>query len=173
MEFAARTMGILLPKLLLLLKEEYHLQKSVKEGIRFLIAELESMQAALEKVSDVPADQLDKQVKLWARDVREMSYDIEDSVDTFLVRLDTKKPHHIKGFVDRALYMLSKVRIRHKLAADMKSIKSLVREVKERRDRYKIDNIVAKPTAASVDPRLSISSVQKCVRACWHWQGNG
>ena len=102
MYFASRTMGTLLPKLVLLLKEEYHLQKSVKEGIKFLKAELESMQAALEKVSDVPADQLDKQVKLWARDVREMSYDMEDSVRTFLVRLESKKqakPHHIKGFI--------------------------------------------------------------------------
>ena len=142
-----------------LLKEEYDLKKSVKGGIRFLKAELESMQAALEKVSDVPADQLDKQVKLWARDVREMSYDIEDSVDTFLVRVDGKRPAarplSIKGIVDKGLDSLAKIKSRHKIAADIKEIMGHVREAKERRYRYNVDGLVAKPLATSIDPRLS------------------
>lgn len=158
MEFAWRSMGTLLPKLVRLLKEEYHLQKSVKDGIKFLISELESMQAALEKVSDVPADQLDKQVMLWARDVREMSYDIEDSVDTFLVRVDGKKPARplsIKGIIDKGLNSLAKIKSRHKIAADIKEIMGHVREAKERRYRYNVDGVVAKPPATSIDPRLS------------------
>jgi disease resistance protein RPM1 len=38
-------------------------------------------------VGEVPPEQLSEVVKVWARDAREVSYDMEDIVDTFLVRV--------------------------------------------------------------------------------------
>jgi hypothetical protein len=59
-----------LPKLINLLTEEYKLHKGAKEGIRYIKSELVSMQVALEKAAEVS----DQQVKLWARELRDMSY---------------------------------------------------------------------------------------------------
>ncbi|CAO2141792.1 unnamed protein product [Urochloa humidicola] len=160
MDHATGAMGALLSKLGMLLKDEYDLQKSVKGGIMFLIAELESIQIALEKVSAYPADQVDKQVSLWAKHVRDMPYDIEDTLDTFLVRMDgyktnKPKPQSITEFINRSLNSLAKIKIRHKIAGNIKGIKERVNEMKERRDKYNVDSIAVKANAVSVDPRLA------------------
>uniref|UniRef100_I1R0W4 Disease resistance N-terminal domain-containing protein n=1 Tax=Oryza glaberrima TaxID=4538 RepID=I1R0W4_ORYGL len=70
MEVVTGAMGALLSKLGNLLKEEYKLHRNLREEITFLKSELESMEAALLKVSEAPIDQPpDRQVKIWARDV--------------------------------------------------------------------------------------------------------
>ena len=115
------------------------------------------MQAAFEKVSGVPADELDENTRLWARDVRELSYDIEDSIDSYLVRVESKKAgklHNIKVLVDRTLNSLYNIRRRHNMAAKVRDFESLVKEAKERYDRNKVDCIVASRTTEYVDPRL-------------------
>jgi disease resistance protein RPM1 len=157
MNLATGAIGALIPKLGSLLKDEFGLQKGVKGGIKRLMTELESMQAYLEKMSAVPVDQLDKNARLWAREVRELSYDIEDRIDTFLVRVEGKKTETvhvgIKGFIAWTSNLLSKVMIHHKLAKDIKDIMARVKDAKERHDRYTVDKSVASSTIKS-DPRL-------------------
>ncbi|VAI52566.1 unnamed protein product [Triticum turgidum subsp. durum] len=157
MEFATGAMSSLLPKLGELLKEEYKLKESVKKGIEELEAELESMQAALVKVSSVPLDQLDRQVKIWANEVRELSYAIEDSLDSFVTRVEGVEPTKtkIKHLLKTARGELTKFKARHEMANDIKNIESQVRKIKERRDKYKIDDVVGNLATTTVDPRLS------------------
>ncbi|KAG2563343.1 hypothetical protein PVAP13_8KG315004 [Panicum virgatum] len=155
MEIAKGTLSSVITKLGVLLTEEYKPLRGVKGEIRFLQSELESMKGALEKVSNTPPDQLDIQDKIWVRDLRELSYDIEDYIDTFMVRVkgdkSAKRPS-FKNLVHKSL--IKNVRIRHRLATDIRGIKSRIAEVQERRLRYDVNNGVAKPTIATVDPRL-------------------
>lgn len=159
MEIATGAISALLPKLGNLLKEEYKLQRSVRDDIIFLQAELEAMQTALFKISSAPIDhQPDAQVNLWAREVRELSYDLEDNIDRFLVRIDhAPEQFHglsLRGFIDRSINL-------RQIGKEIKGIKIRIREVSERYDRYnKIDNVTAKPTRPSVDS-LRLSALHK------------
>ena len=106
MEFATGALGTLLPKLGQLLQDEYNLQKGVKKDIEFVTRELDSMRAALSDVGEVTQEQLNNTVKMWARDVRELSYDMEDIVDTFLVRVQGSEPpskRSVKRFIKKML----------------------------------------------------------------------
>ncbi|XP_066365092.1 disease resistance protein Pik-2-like [Miscanthus floridulus] len=129
MELAVRAMRSLLPKLCELLKEEYGLQKGVKKKVQILSRELEAAHAVLREISDMPPDQFNTLVRLWARDVREASYDIEDIIDAFLVHVDAPEP-----------------------ATETNKLRRLRK--KARRDWYKTpDSVVTKPTT-TIDPRI-------------------
>lgn len=171
MEVVTGPMSTLLPKLGDLLQDEYRLQKSIGGEVRFLEHELERMHAALIEISEAPIDQLPGTLeKLWARDVRELSYDLEDNIDKFLVYID-RAPEHLhglRGFIDRSLSLLTcrklnpltKAKIRHEIGTDIKSIKTRIEEVSKRRDRYKVDTVAAKPVGPSVDS-LRLSALYK------------
>jgi len=128
----------------------------VKGEILFLKSELESLQGALEKVSDTPADQLDIQDKIWAKDLRELPYYIDDSIDRFMLHskgTESAELHGLKDFIDRSIGLFRKAMFHRNISAKIRDIKSRVTEVSKRRDRYRISSyVVNKPV--SVDPRL-------------------
>ncbi|XP_052167141.1 disease resistance protein RGA5-like isoform X2 [Oryza glaberrima] len=136
MDSATGAMGSLLLKLSELAMDEYNLQKGVKKNVEALRRELESMQVALRKVGDVPYDQLGEEVNLWARDVRELSYDAEDVVDSFMVRVDDQGS---KGMVKKVAGRFGKAKARHDIADEIKDIMERAREVAARRDRNKAE----------------------------------
>ncbi|KAM0848021.1 hypothetical protein ACQ4PT_054650 [Festuca glaucescens] len=157
MDAATGAMGSLIPKLVELLKEEYRIQTRVKKDVEFLQREMKSMEAALRKVAIVPRDQLDEQVKIWANDVRELSYEMEDLVDSFLVRVESPAADQdtFKGLMKKMANLLKKGKARHQIADAVKQIKEQVQEVASRRDRYKVDNVAAnQETTSAVDPRM-------------------
>ncbi|CAO2150289.1 unnamed protein product [Urochloa humidicola] len=156
MEFATGALGTLLPKLGQLLQDEYNLHKGVKKNIQFLTRELESTQAALHSVGEVPPEQLSELVKIWARDARELSYDMEDMVDTFLVRVkgpDPPSKKSSKKLIKKMKDFLTKAKTQHEIGQEISDIKERVKEVAERRDRYKVEAIT--PAKTTVDPRIT------------------
>ncbi|GJN25821.1 hypothetical protein PR202_gb13701 [Eleusine coracana subsp. coracana] len=147
MALVTGALSSVIPKLALLLKEEYDLQTGVRKKITRLSRDLESMHAVLRKVADVPPEQLDDEVKLWARDVRELSYDIEDILDTFLVRVDAhgaRDPNRFKRAAKKISKMFSKSKARHQIGGMIKIINEQADVVAERHRRYRAEDIVAK-----------------------------
>ncbi|KAF8690505.1 hypothetical protein HU200_040863 [Digitaria exilis] len=144
MDIATGAMNTLLPKLVDLVMGEYRLQKGVSKEIKELEKELESMNAALRHLTEMPPDQLDELTKIWASDVRELSYDIEDNVDTFMLRCN-------KGYGEHT----NKAKTNHQIHNIIKDIMVQAKIISERRDRYNVGNIASRPnTVAAVDPRL-------------------
>jgi ATPase subunit of ABC transporter with duplicated ATPase domains len=167
MDLVTGAVGSLISKLGDLLNEERKLQKGVPEKIEFLIKELECAHAALRKVDRVPPDQLEEQDRIWAREVREASYDMEDVLDTFLVTAQGNQPaeqtDHQSMFEKLKTKMTTLYNMvvsgspkRRKIAVTVDDINKRLQEVTERHHRYRADDIVSKPAAKlTVDPRLA------------------
>ncbi|XP_066342400.1 disease resistance protein RGA5-like [Miscanthus floridulus] len=93
---------------------------------------------------------------------RIVSYNMEDILDTFLVRVeDSSKPNDQDSVLKRLGEMMTglfkKIIERHQITGAIEKIRKNLQEVTDRRGRYTVDSIVAKPAASSrtVDPRLT------------------
>ncbi|CAN6226643.1 unnamed protein product [Urochloa humidicola] len=87
MDYVVGALGSVIGKLGKLLQAEYKLQKGLPNKIESLKQDLENAYEALRTVGQMQPEQLNPQVRLWAREIREVSYDMEDILDTYLVRV--------------------------------------------------------------------------------------
>ncbi|XBI79174.1 hypothetical protein VPH35_088709 [Triticum aestivum] len=148
-------MGSVLRKLGALLSDEYKLLRSVKGDVMFLKAELESMHAFLKMMSEV--EDPDELSKCWIKEVRELSYNIEYGIDSFMLSPcgeSSRKPRGFKGRLSRCMDIMTNSKTRHCIAKKIKVLKQDAIEVSSRRARYKVDDVVSKPSRISIDPRL-------------------
>ncbi|TKW02363.1 hypothetical protein SEVIR_8G238750v4 [Setaria viridis] len=162
MDLVTGAIGSIISKLAELLAAEYKLQAGVKQRIQSLTRELESAHAFLQEIDKVPPDQLNKQVKIWACEVREASYDMEDVVDTFLIHAKDPEPvnknkNKLKRLKEKIGTLFSKTVALHDIANAIEEVKKKLKEIAERRQRYKIDDWVASPATPSscIDPRIA------------------
>ncbi|VAH00481.1 unnamed protein product [Triticum turgidum subsp. durum] len=151
---ATGAMTSLLGKLGTMLTDEYKLLKDVRGDIEFLKDELEAMQKFLLMMADV--EEPDHQARLRADAVRELSYDIEDKVDKFMLLVNHESSSKSEGFKElfgKSMKKIASIKTRHKIMKDVKDIKGKVKEISERYARYKIDDS-SMPRNEKVDPRI-------------------
>ena len=124
--------------------------KRVRKDIAFLERELRRMQILVNALADMEG--LDEVAKDWKGSMRDLSYDMEECIDRFMLRLDNgdAKP----GFAKRTARQLKTLFTRHGVGTQIKELKARVTEEGERRQRLNLDNYVPTTTVA-IDPRLA------------------
>jgi hypothetical protein len=159
-------MASLAVKLNSILKPKYELMAGARTDVLFLRAELESMHAFLEKLSAVHDP--DAQVKTWTKEVRELAYDIEDTMDEFMDSVDacsagTDTANHgssrglLLGFASRVTRLVSTTWTHLRLANELKGLKARTIEVSERRSRYRFgEDIWVSRDHMVADPRINV-----------------
>lgn len=151
-------MGSLQEKLSLLATNEYARMKGSRSKIAFLISELNNMYALHQKVTMM--EDPDVQVKAWAREVRELAYDIEDCIDKFMHSLGIKRKRRKTGGIRELFHtcvsFLHTLRSWHQIASKIDELKTRVVAVREQRNSYKLDDLASGTCSENivVDPRL-------------------
>ncbi|KAG2657543.1 hypothetical protein PVAP13_1KG149200 [Panicum virgatum] len=154
-------LGPLLGKLTSLLADECVRLKGVRREIRSLRSELISMHAAVQKYAMLQHP--DVQVKAWISLVRELAYDTEDVVDKFVHHLGNTSHHDgFKEFFRKTARRLKTLGSRYGIANQIDDLKARVKEVKELKSSYKLDDMAGSTFDHSiVDPRLSALFVEE------------
>lgn len=147
-------MNSVIAKLSKLLEDEYAKLKGVQQQIAFLRDELRAMNATLRVLADVEED-LDPPVKRWRDKVRELTFDIDDCIDSFEVRVISHQQERGEGLIKGIIRKLKKLRARHEIANQIEALKAHVVEESKRHKRYDL----LKPWSSSsatftIDPRL-------------------
>ncbi|KAI4983050.1 hypothetical protein ZWY2020_023542 [Hordeum vulgare] len=155
-------LGPLLGKLAGLLAGEYARLKGVRREIRSLKSELTGMHAVVHKYTLLQDP--DVLVKAWISLVRELAYDTEDVIDKFIHQLGNGGSNQggFKEFFRKTARRLKTLGSRRGIASQIDDLKIRLKEVKEFKSSYQLDDIASSTFEHSaVDPRLSALFVEK------------
>ncbi|CAL5347955.1 unnamed protein product [Camellia sinensis] len=131
---AERAVSSVIQYLAPLLSGEVKLLKGVRKEIVNIKAELERIHSFLED-AESRAEKGDKGVKTWVKQVREVSYWIEDVIDEHILLVLPKKPGLV-GSLRKVTQTITKLKPRHEIASQIQDIKTTIREIQEGAVRY-------------------------------------
>ncbi|KAF8394119.1 hypothetical protein HHK36_020324 [Tetracentron sinense] len=115
------------------LEQEVNRLRGVWGEVEYIRDELESIRGFLR---DADAREESEEVKAWVNQVRDIAYDIEDTIDEFTFRLPQHQRRRFLGFLYKTIKFVKHLKPRSHLAAQIQFIKSKVLDVSERRLRY-------------------------------------
>ncbi|XP_059654553.1 disease resistance protein RPM1-like [Cornus florida] len=135
---AETAVSSVIDNLLPLLTNEAKLLKGVHKEVASIKDELEYILCFL-KDADVRVEtaKINDSLQLWVKDVRKVSYKIEDVIDEYILHL--AKPFHQYGFITfflKVAHPVIKLKRRHEIASEIQEIKTTIQEIKQRADRY-------------------------------------
>lgn len=150
MSAATGALKPVLEKVTALMGHEYKRFKGVHREVQSLTDELAAMHAFLLKMSE--EENPDSQDKAWMKEVRELSYDMEDSLDEFMLLVDNKSISP-QCFIDKFKKKLNEAKNCRRIAKAVNDLKVQVKEVGDRNKRYKSNETIMNTSNTTVDRR--------------------
>lgn len=160
---SAGAMNSVLSKLATLVVEDKLGKRSIQKKAQRLRDELMTMKGLIDKLAGT--DDLDALVKAWMRQVREMTYDLEDAIDLFVPTVAQPAPGHRSGRLFDSFGKIRILRHRREFEKLLEEINLRIRDASERRSRYGlIEAAGSGPRAVSTvvdDPLPPVIGVDK------------
>uniref|UniRef100_A0A0E0HZV2 AAA+ ATPase domain-containing protein n=1 Tax=Oryza nivara TaxID=4536 RepID=A0A0E0HZV2_ORYNI len=139
------SMGSVLMKLDLVLANEHRLQKKAKDGILLLKVDLEEINTKFVDLSEVADPTM--AVRYWMKEVRELTYDIEDYIDQLMHSEDGSKLGSGRRVRGLKIKRFSKRLKRPPLTVDkIMGFRARVQESSERHERFGLGDCISERT---------------------------
>ncbi|XP_017423496.1 uncharacterized protein LOC108332694 [Vigna angularis] len=130
-----------------LLREEGNLLKGLGNDFSDIKHELESIKAFLKDADRRAGDEggegdTHEGIKTWVKQLREISFCIEDVIDEYIMDVAYRANHHPPciASLQKIAHQIKSLKSRHRIASNIQDIKSAVQGIKERSERYKFQS---------------------------------
>ncbi|KAF7072740.1 hypothetical protein CFC21_077830 [Triticum aestivum] len=134
------TMKSLLGKLGGLLSQEYTLNRGVNGDLQYINDELRTMQSFLRAVGKGHGHGHDDLMDDWMKQIRDITYDIEDCIDDSADRLHGLRSDVCCYFLVNSVYEVLTWWPRRDVASRISVLKMRAQQIGERRNRYGVNN---------------------------------
>ncbi|KAI3917323.1 hypothetical protein MKW98_027242 [Papaver atlanticum] len=107
------------------------------------------------KDADAKQQQGDERVRNWVAEIRNIAYDAEDVVDTFILKIDAPaKSGGVLNLITRKALMVKNLKQLHTIGKDIKDIQSRLRVISDSRVTYGINNLSDNEASSSVASQM-------------------
>ncbi|KAL7171413.1 hypothetical protein ACSBR2_036129 [Camellia fascicularis] len=136
---AMMAVKVVIEKLGSLLAAEAQFLGGVGRAVTALREDLESMRSFLQDAE--ARSESDKGVQTWVKQVRDVSYDTEDILEEFLLRLAPPEGSGFNHSLRKGYHQLRQLRARHRLGFQVEDVKRKVKAISERRNAFSLRRI--------------------------------
>ncbi|PSS24917.1 Disease resistance protein [Actinidia chinensis var. chinensis] len=135
--------SFVIDRLVPLLQEEAKLLRGVHTEANSILDELQVIKPFLRNADERDArGELDEVVKAWVKQVRQVSHQIEDVIDEYMLHL--AKHRQRRGFISffyKVGHLIRKLKPRHDIASLIQDVKRTISDLNQRKNTYRFSSI--------------------------------
>ncbi|KAI3832429.1 hypothetical protein MKX03_020663 [Papaver bracteatum] len=126
----------------------------IRNQVKGLRNELIRLQCFL-KDADAKEQQGDDRVRNWVKEIRDVAYDAEDVIDTFLLKVDSnRKTKGIKNFLTRKALMVKNLGHLHRVGNEILAIQARIKAISDSRVTYGIKDLQGNEASSSENRKM-------------------
>ncbi|KAF8686785.1 hypothetical protein HU200_043427 [Digitaria exilis] len=146
------------------LGDEYRLLSGVGGDVTELRDDLATMNALLRMQSEADDGAVDHFVREWMKQLRELAYDAEDSVDLYKLRVKCRHGDGMAAWWFKLKHLIRTLTERHRLAGEIHALRARAVAISERHARYGV-NREALRRSETFAPMVGLRSTAALLRA--------